>query len=270
MQKRQITPHIYIIDDFFSFIKTDITTELINQCAWEDFTINGKVLCRKGSFQGDQLKNDCTPWLRCPSIERQVIYPFTNIVTILRQAIRLKLNYKANIAKIQKYDVDSYISPHVDKIIDLDPESPILIGRFGGTRRCTLTNKVTDEIINVNVKHNSLLVIEYEGNLIWRHGILPLAPAGIFPEEDRTDSYSIVFRNSVTFRHTNTNLVFGVNTPFKTFEDLSLYLDSDESRSYYDSETQSKKIIDCYKTENKTVCTIDLYKDIIENAIFAF
>jgi hypothetical protein len=52
----QVADGIYIINDFFK--ESDIVDKLIDQCDFDEFTINNKVLCRTGSFQGDQLEHD--------------------------------------------------------------------------------------------------------------------------------------------------------------------------------------------------------------------
>jgi hypothetical protein len=111
------------------------------------------------------------------------------------------------------------------------------------------------------MKHNSLLVIEYDANLSYRHGIL----ADLSTD---TDSYSIVFRNSITSRHNN--YVFGINTPFKTYSDLSNFIKNpSEISKYFDKETQNKKLVELYKIENKTrINGTNIYNEIIDNCIF--
>lgn len=96
---------------------------------------------------------------------------------------------------------------HSDKIIDLDINTPIFVARFGAERICVLQNKETNDTIEVSVPNNSLLVISYDANRKWKHGI----------KEDDTvlqPSYSIVFRKSVTFLHPK-GFLCGERTPFK-------------------------------------------------------
>ena len=62
-----VTEGIYLIKDFMKNPK-DVLDQMKEQCTWGEFTINSNKLCRTGRFQGTQLENKSTPWLRCPSI----------------------------------------------------------------------------------------------------------------------------------------------------------------------------------------------------------
>jgi hypothetical protein len=264
MNMETITDGIYILKDFMK--STNTLQEIIDQCEWGKFTINNKVLCRDGCFQGVQLENGIVPWLRCPSIEYQEILPWTPVIENIKNWIEKELGYKTNIGKIQKYESGtSFIASHTDKIIDLDPKTPIFVARFGASRICELINKVTGQTINVVVPHNSLLVIEYSANLLWKHGIVK--------DVSITEpSYSIVFRQSITYKHPR-GYIYGPNTPFKTIRDLEEFsMDAQYGTlSYFwNRETQSKKMIECFNLENKNVSDISFYKEVIEKAIYPF
>jgi hypothetical protein len=250
---------IFIIKNYINISIEDLEKE----CKWDKFTINNKELCRTGCFQG--IKHDVisVPWLRCPSIEHQTIYDCSESVKKIKDKIDSDFKTNINICKIQKYsDGKSIINPHSDKIIDLDKESPIFVIRFGATRTCILIHKQTKEIIKVKVEHGSLLIINYNANLIWKHGI----------EEDISiskPSYSIVFRKSITFLHPS-GYIYGLNTPFKTLNDLNNFLNNKNTSRFYGKDVQKNKIIELYNKENRNICDISIYNEIIDNCIYPF
>lgn len=251
-----MTKGIYLIEDFMKDPK-DVLEQMKDQCTWKEFTINGNKLCRTGSFQGTPLENMSTPWLRCPSIEHQVIEPWCPIVSKIKDYIKDNLGYETNIGKIQRYENgEAFINLHSDKILDLDPETPIFVARFGADRTCVLKHKLTAEVIEVTVSNNSLLVIEYDANLIWKHGIKK-------DQEVKDDSYSIVFRQSVTFKHSS-GYVYGKHTPCKDVKELVKY------ENIWDKDTYKQKIVKCYSVENKIKGDIDIYREIMEHSTYAF
>ena len=169
-------------------------------------------------------------------------------------------NVSINIAKIQKYnDGQSNINLHNDKIIDIDENTPIFILRIGTPRKCKLVHKNTNETIIIDVNDNSLLIISYEANKEWKHGI-------ICDDSIYNESYSIVFRNSITYLHPS-GYIFGKNTPFKTLDDLLKFTQNKENE-FYDRNTQKEKIVEAYKKECKYISDIKFYDDIINNCIF--
>lgn len=253
INKEKIVEGIYLIKNFMN--SKDILEKIKNECVMDSFTINGKILCRTGCFEGDQ---DNIPWIRCPSIENQIIHPWSSPLFEIKNKIENELGYKTNIAKLQKYDDGrSFIHNHSDKIIDLDNNTPIFIIRFGATRICKLIHKTSKQIKLVNVTDNSLLIISYNANLEWTHGILE--------EPDITEpSYSIVYRNSITFK--SGNYVYGENTPFKTENDIN----DKALEDLWCHDTFKKKIVKAYAYENNNICDITLYSDIINNSAYTF
>jgi hypothetical protein len=253
-----ITDGIKIYNDFTDNSIT--VNNLVQECKFDNFTINEKVLCRTGSFQGDQLKGVAVPWLRCPSIEHQKIYNWTSCIFKLKCKIEKEFNVSLNIAKIQLYtDGNSFIYNHSDKILDLDTNTPIFIARFGATRTCTLESKDSKQKLNIPVSNDSLLVIDYSANKLWKHGILK--------EPSITEqSVSIVFRKSVTFLSCNTGYVYGQHCPLKTnFDTFNI-----DSSKFYDKSTQKQKMVNLFAIENKSICNLDLYSEIMNNCIYPF
>lgn len=244
----------YILKDFFND-----SSNVFQNVEWNSFHINKKVLSRTGCFQGIPNEYNDYPWLRCPSISE--VLPVTEGIDCMAKEIETKLNYTTNIFKIQKYDNGNIvIGPHADKIIDLDTETPIFIARFGATRTCILGHKISKDIIKISMDDNSLLVIPYKTNLAWKHHIQN-------DPEITEPSYSIVFRNSVTYRskckYDSLDILYGKNTPFKTKNEIN-----NEINNYWSQDKQNQEMIKLYNIENNTLCDISLYNDIINNCIY--
>ena len=299
-----ITDGIYLVKDFMS--DPDKILDELKSIPLGNLTINNKILNKPGRFEGNnryksindsdsqyqlidgnsnQYKSidgnsnqykynpskyyrqwlDCllgvhSPWLRCPSIENQIIHDFSEPIDKISKKIQ-QMGYTTNIAKIQKYiDGNIIINPHSDKIIDLDENTPIFICRFGSTRKCILIHKLNKTEIVVDMPHNSMLILTYSANKEWKHGIL---------KENKCDvSYSIVLRNSITFKYGG--YIYGKNTPFKTFVDLQNYLNNQNPDRYWSIDKQRNHMIECYSIENKVPSDICLYNEAINNAIYPY
>lgn len=246
-----------VIYDFMTNSDT-IVSKMIEQCNWGQFTINGKSLTRAGSFEGLGSYLE-VPWLRCPSIEKQTIYPMSLIVKEIRDKIYTDLGYSTNIAKIQKYsDGNVVIKRHSDKIIDLEPSTPIFLIRFGATRTVILQHKVTKEIRKIEMPHNTLLILDYKDNIEWTHSI---AKDPIIKEP----GYSIVFRQSVTFLDSLTGLVYGKHTPFKNKNEINSY---NSFNFFYTKEKQTEELVKMYNKENNNVISLEEYRKFMDKAIY--
>ncbi len=257
-----------VIYDFIKGDLGDIVKKLEEECNWGQFTIKGKPLTRTGSFEVIHTIDQRTgkiigsPWLRCPSIENQTMYPMSGIVSDIREKIHNEIGILGidppNIAKIQKYE-DGYvdIKPHTDKILDLSPNSKIYLIRFGATRTVVLQHKVTKEIRKIDMPHDTLLVLDYEDNLHWTHGVVQ-DPTVTEP------GYSIVFRNSVTFLDGKSGVVYGKHTPFKTIEDINL----DNLNNFYTKKQQTEELVKMYNKENNNVISLEDYRHLMDKAIY--
>jgi hypothetical protein len=283
-ESNYITDGIYLIKDFMH--DSDKILDELKNLELGNLTINNKILSKPGRFEGDNRYKlidennnrykydpskyckewlDCipeihNPWLRCPSIENQIIHNFSDPINKISKKIK-QMGYIINIAKIQKYtDGSIIINPHSDKIIDLDENTPIFICRFGSTRKCILIHKLNKTEIIVDMPHNSILILTYSANKEWKHGIL---------KENKCDtSYSIVLRNSITFKYGN--YIYGKNTPFKTFTDLQNYLNNQDVNKYWSIDKQRNHMVKCFSIENKTPSDICLYDEIINNTIYPY
>jgi hypothetical protein len=262
MKNTQIRPGIYLYENVFQDPET-LLKHLKEESHYGTFTINDKLLCRTGSFEGDQLEDGVVPWLRCPSIEHQMIRPWSRGVLSMKHYIELVFGHKTNIAKIQCYpNGDSFINAHSDKILDLDPKTPIIVARLGASRTCEIIHKKSNESIRFQVPNNSLLFIDYDANLEWTHGIRS-------EPEVTEESYSVVFRKAVTFLHSS-GYLFGRNTPFKTIADIKRYKRDHSQFDVWDAKTQREELVHCYRREKKEKSSMDIYKDVIKHAIFPF
>lgn len=235
----------------------DILDRIKKECHWGNFTINNQVLKRTGSFEGI-VSDTFVPWLRCPSIENQEIYPMCSIVKEIRDKILLEYGCETNIAKIQKYtDGETTINPHADKILDLEVGQPIFFIRFGEKRTLVLQNKMTKEKKRIEMPHNTLFIMDYNDNLNWTHSI---------EKEKVTDaSYSIIFRKSVTFLHKELKIVFGKHCPLKTEQDV---LGTKDFSGFFTKQEQKEALVKLYNKENKNVISLKEYQDVMEKAIY--
>lgn len=224
------TPDAFICNDFLPAEEADHVIEKLEQeAAWNplvSFSHNGTAKGRIGSFQGVPLEGSgAVPYLRCPSIAQQEILPLTPTIEVIRARIAEECGgVQVNIAKIQKYETGrANIPSHADKIIDLAAGVPIYNARFGATRVVLLVNKLDQtQTISVPMPHNSFLVLGARTNDEWTHSV-PVTEAA---ERDTTGaSYSIIFRQSVTFMLPGTNYLFGERTRFKTIEELQAAID---------------------------------------------
>lgn len=246
----------YIVNDFFS---DENLQTYFNSLDLNVLSVNGRPQQRAGMFMGENIEGS-TRWLRCPSIEGQTIYEPTETVQTMVSEIREsfpELDHDWNIMKIQKYD-DGQIGmkSHADKILDLAEGVPILIARFGAARVAVLTHKESKEEEHIFMPNNSLLVLSYADNLKYTHGVAE-AP-GL-----TGSSYSVVFRQSVTWLH-ESGLVWGLRTPFKVEADLNR-----TAISHWTKEQQRKALVKVYSQENKDVnISLDDYSEIIENCIY--
>ena len=240
------TEDSYIVENFIQdkeFL-SNITVLLEQEIIFGNHYKNNKPLA---VFQADKI-GDSYSYLRCPSIKPEILDNFTPSVDKIRTLLNDKFEVKTNIAKILKYQNNNSLKNHADKIIDLEEGSNIYTIRFGATRPLLLINKTTNEEILLKLPNNSMMILGWETNRHWTHGIPKISE---FCENGIT--YSIVLRTSVTFLHQPTMSIWGPRTNISDICKLSknnlIKKDPNE-------------IIRLWGIENKMPVNLDHYKSL--------
>lgn len=264
MEIEKILNDSYLIKNFLNgFMLKDIIEKLEKEVLWNKFEINGKELCRTGSFQGISNEFGDKPYIRCPSIDIvENITPIINqIVELIPITLKDNFNFsfeKPNIIKIQKYDDGrSFITDHTDKIIDLEENSPIFNLRLGATRTFVLTNKKTKDKYLIKMPHNSLFIIGPDTNKNYLHGV---------PKETHISepSYSLVFRKSVTFKDSEKGYLYGPRSIIKEkLKDIEENIKKSLSK-----EESLKELIKLFHIENNDPVGLELYEDYINKTCY--
>jgi len=258
MDMQHVVSDSYIIHDFLGPGPHAATLEA--ETEWGDLYINGHVLKRQGCFVGERVGMG-TPWLRCPSISGATVGVWKGLVDNAAAMINRDFGVGVNIAKVQRYDDGNIgIASHSDKIIDLAEIVPIFNLRLGATRAFVLQNKQTGEKIRVDMPDNTLFVLGYQTNKEWRHAIERERGAGV--------SYSIIFRQTVTFR--DGDYIFGERTPLATYHDLVKAIQTETIPSHWEYDIMHGKMVEMYARENRSVVTLEDYRPIIENSVFVY
>ena len=244
----------FLIHNFLNgFISNDIISRLEKEVKWDTFEIAGKELCRTGCFQGIKNNHGDLPYLRCPSIDK--VYETTDTIQMLFSLIPSK----TNIVKIQKYnDGRSFISDHTDKIIDLEENSSIFNLRLGSTRSFVFTHKKTREQTIIKMPHNTMLIIGPETNKHYLHGV---------PKESDIfePSYSLIFRNSVTFKDQENEYLYGPRSMFKEKIQENVQEELKKSLSKEDS---LQELIKLFHIENNEPVDLKIYEEYIQKTCF--
>lgn len=178
------------------FLKS-VYQDTMDEVDFQEMQINGHVLCRPGAFQATITKDGVYPLLRCPSAEGLIVKQFTPTILRIRDRLSEHFGINLNHVKIQIYkDKDSFIRPHSDKTIDLEPNTPIINYRIGSTRLFSLVNKDDNKRICVPMHHSSVFVLGPKDNKEWQHYVDPITDS---IEDLVGPSISMVFRCVGTF-----------------------------------------------------------------------
>ena len=101
--------------------------------------------------------------------------PWTPLLSSVKAYVEKILEEKFNYVLINKYDNGThYVSHHADDEPNLDPLAPIATISLGATRHFNLKHKVYGEqyCMTVNLKHGSLLIMNFPTNRHYKHSIL--------------------------------------------------------------------------------------------------
>ena len=184
---------------------------------WEKMCIKDKNTPIKtgktGSFIGIPDEHGGYPVLRCPSY-----FDCKDIPQELMEMFK-DLPFKFNIVKIQKYEKGiKGISPHADKVIDMDVNHPIYIYRINKEPKkyrslCFCIKEGEGILTTYKLPSNSLVEISYEENLRLLHWV------PVENDKDTTSQcISFVFRLANTFQ-LRSGHVYGQGALFKSYEE---------------------------------------------------
>lgn len=113
------------------------------------------------------------------------------------------------------------------------------------------------------MEHNSLFIIGPKTNNSWLHEIKEETDA-----PNNGASYSIIYRNTVTFKLPNYPYVFGPRSVFKTKEELQEAITTNIFPNSLNEEKSNKLLVKLYNIENKQPITLDTYRPIIESSYY--
>ena len=267
------TPDSFLVRDFLSPAEACSIQQRLEA---EDSPLGAlrnrsRVLAQSGCFQGEVrhagTPDEAWPWLRCPSIDGQRVQRWSPCLLPLREKIAREFGCDGlNIVKLLGYSGPQIpMKPHADKIVDLKEGVPIFDYRLGATRTLVLKRKPLDaqgapleasatrrDLIELQIPHNTLLVIGWRTNLEWKHGIRA------DPEGDVAAgaSYALIFRESVTYKHAATGRLFGPRTPYARAADLPAQPMAADPEAIADAE-----LVRLFGVENSRPVTLELYRD---------
>lgn len=152
------------------------------------------------------------PLYRTPGDKLLFVNEFTTIINEIKEELNEYFKQNFNHVKIQLYrDGNDYITKHSDKTLDIERNSSIYNLNLGVQRYFTLQNKETNEIINLNFEHNSIIVIGWKTNIKWTHCV--------HKQPNITEKrISLVFRSISTWL-TPEGLIYGQGGKVKTREE---------------------------------------------------
>ncbi|MCD8429982.1 alpha-ketoglutarate-dependent dioxygenase AlkB [Tenacibaculum finnmarkense] len=162
--------YIYI-PNFFNKQKSDIFYQsLLNEIKWKQQEMNmyGKVVKfpRLTAWYGDINKKYSFSGIHLtPTI-------WTNELLEIKKAIEPKCNVSFNSVLLNQYrDGNDSISWHTDAEKELGKNPLIASVNFGETRKFQLKHNETNEKIEIELKHGSLLIMKGELQHFWKHQI---------------------------------------------------------------------------------------------------
>ena len=243
-------------DILSSELAESVYDKVMKEVEFQDMFIQKKKLCRPGAFQAFIREDGTYPLLRCPSEKGLIVKQFTPTIQLIRDHLAELTGVNLNHVKIQIYTNEkSFIQPHTDKTLDLNPNTAIVNFRIGSTREFRITNKTNNHEISTPMVHNSVFVLGPKTNLEWMHSVKKSTePVGA--------SISMVFRSVGTFIRPD-GFIFGVGSRFKEEDEIS------NIESVLNGEEFRMKLVKGFSLENKssTNCRNEVYEEVIENTI---
>lgn len=171
-----ILPHNGIVNYFgkmFTLYDANIFYEqLLNSLTWENdkAIIYGKTIItkRKVAWYG----SEAYPYTY--SKVTKTALPFTNSLLQIKNLIEAKTGETFNSCLCNLYHNGSEgMAWHSDAEKDLKKNGAIASVSFGAERKFAFKNKATNEVININLAHGSLLIMKHVTQTYWLHRLPP-------------------------------------------------------------------------------------------------
>jgi hypothetical protein len=156
-----------------NFIGEDLYDKLDKEIVFNDVYRMGALSPSQISNQCDFLENGAYPIYRHPLDIEPSVYKWSKTVNIIKNKINeLYPDIYLNHCLIRKYkDGSSYIREHSDKTIDIKNNTYIFNYSSGAERIMILKNKKTRQNIKINLKSDSLYVMDLKTNEEYYHSI---------------------------------------------------------------------------------------------------
>ncbi len=187
-------------------IYTDTTEADLGITEWDPILFMGNPLPRLVKFMADPLPDGRVPLYRYSLDGYARPSPLTPEVERLRK----KYAPKANHVVVQQYRGGAdYISKHSDKVLDIRPNTDIVVLSLGAPRRMVFTHKSKRcDSVKLGLRAGSVLTLGPKTNMNWVHEIVPQKSV----TETRT---SLTFRQIASYFDETTRVVSGQGAAFQ-------------------------------------------------------
>ena len=235
-------------------------TLLDEEVPWARMRNRGEAVKRLIAIQGTVETSAVSglqiePLYRHPADEQPKQQLFTPVVDQFRKLCEPVVGHPLNHVLIQKYrNGKDNIGEHADKSLDITKNSNISNLSFGATRVMILRAKKDDksEVAprnqRITLPSNSLFVLGWETNKLWKHQIRQDKRKDFLKSADELlnngQRISLTFRNISTFLREDGRL-FGQGAKFKSEEELN-----DDNKPNTNLEEESLEMLKAFSKEN--------------------
>ena len=247
--------------------EANVFEELRDEVQWGRMRNRDKDVQRLVAIQGTidehpESGNKREPLYRHPADEQPALCHWTPAVDKIRTAIMKDVpDQQLNHCLIQQYrsPTDS-ISEHADKTLDIELGSNNLNYSSGATRVMTLRTKKTKTgennniiIQKVTLPHNSVFVLGWKTNSLWKHAIKPDKRMARFKREDELRNegqrISLTFRQVSSYCRHSDFKVYGQGGKYKTEQELDESI-ANGTFPEEDEAEESVRLLKCFAHEN--------------------
>lgn len=213
----------------------NIFTRLLNETNWTTMKHKTGDVPRLISIQYINNNEGDEPVYRHPVDIQPPSEPMSHIVQYVKNIIEFKFSKILGFSPFNHVLVQLYrnghdhIKHHSDKTLDIINGSPIINVSFGCTRKLKLKSKFCDitgkkDIVDIDMKHNSMFVLGHRTNRFYTHGIKPdKRPSSVKSPDELSfneQRISLTFRSIGSFRKNNGD-VYGIGNSSISREDQS-------------------------------------------------